>query len=79
MALMNTCSNSSIKYLTAEILPTGYAEFECGFVLPRKEIQFLTSAQVLQTGDKVSFEVRNVTVDKHTHRFECKCGAIHYE
>lgn len=73
-AVFSANSYPKVKFLTAEILPTGGAEFECGFVLPRKEVQFLTPAYILGTGDKISFTISDVRVLQHTHEFQCSCG-----
>jgi len=52
-----------------------YFQFDCGFTVPLKQIQFLIPNRTLKVGDKVSIKIEEIRVKPHEHEFKCSCGA----
>lgn len=67
------------KPLVATMLPNGDAKFDCGFVIPTKEIQYIAGVNDLRIGDTISFNIFNVVVSRHIHNFRCLCGVARSE
>ena len=48
-------------------------KFDCGLEIPLKHMEWVVSKE-LKDGDRVSFTLRDIDINRHTHEFKCSCG-----